>query len=695
MRLVTGRRFKYAVLVVFILLAGALASQSGKLSDVTSSDLAQTLPEGAESLEVVRASENLGDDVSPAIVVYHRDGRLGDEDRRRINEDRRTLDEKPPPLVVRVGRPQTERDTAILTIALRETSDNDATGEAVDALRMRVGSTEGKGAGLQIAVTGGAAFSADISSVFEGVDTTLLAITGSIVLILLVLIYRSPIFWAVPFFVVVLTEAATRGAGYLIGQAGLTITGQGTGILIVLVFGAATDYALLLVARYREELEREQDTHAAMRTALRSAGPAILASGGTVVVALLTLLLARVGGTQAIGPLGAGGVALAMLFSLTALPAALLIVGRRAFWPSIPRAGPATDHAERGVFANLARRIPNHARVLWVGSAIVLVVLALGLAGIDPTLTQQQQFTEEVEAVTGQELLDDGFPAGTSAPASVVVPRGAPVDDARRALEHAPQVASVGEAREGPSGTLLTVVLEGDPYAPNTVGVIPGLRRLVAEAVPGTLIGGPTAQEYDLREAANRDTLVVPPAALTVVLVILVVLLRSLAAPVLLLITVVASNLAALGVGVLLSEHVYDFPAIDPTLPLLGFIFLAALGIDYNIFLAARAREETRQHGPRSGMLRALALTGAVITAAGVVLAATFATLGLLPLVVLAQLGTVVALGVLIDTLLVRSILVPALAHDLGHRFWWPSRIGRDAEALSRHSSKRIQTSVP
>ena len=221
------------------------------------------------------------------------------------------------------------------------------------------------------------------------------------------------------------------------------------------------------------------------------------------------------------------------------------------------------------------------------------------------------------------------------------------------------------------------MVLEGDPYASGTVGEIPALRRAAREAAPGTLVGGPTAQEYDLREAANRDTLVVIPAALAVVLVILVALLRSLAAPVVLLATVVASNLAALGLGVLLSEHVYDFAAIDPTLPLLGFIFLAALGIDYNIFLAARAREETARHGARRGMLRALAVTGSVITAAGS--AATFATLALLPLVVLAQLGTVVALGVLIDTLLVRSILVPALAYDLGDGFWWPSRVARDS----------------
>jgi RND superfamily putative drug exporter len=677
-QLVTGRRSKFGVLVAFVLLAGGLASQSGKLSEVTSSDLASTLPDGAESLQVVRATEQLGDQVTPAIVVYRRAGGLTEDDRARVRSDRSALERDPPPLAVGVGEPELTREAALLTVPLRDTGD-DATDEAVASLRERVGSTEGRGDGLQIAVTGGAAFSADISGVFEGVDVTLLAITGSIVLILLVLIYRSPIFWAIPFFVVILTEAATRGAGYLLGSAGLTITGQGTGILIVLVFGAATDYALLLVARYREELEREEDTHVAMRTALRGAGPAILASGGTVVAALLTLLLARVGGTQAIGPLGAAGVALAMTFSLTALPAALLIAGRRAFWPSIPRAGAGEQRAQRGVFARLAERIPRRARLLWVGSTLALVLLALGLTGLDTSLTQQQQFTDDVEAVRGQELLASGFPAGASAPASVVVPAGADAGAVRTALEDAPQVASVGAAREGPAGTLLTVVLDGDPYAPGTVDRIPALRAAAGEAAAGALVGGPTAQEYDLRAAANRDNLVVPPVALAVVLLILVALLRSVAAPLLLLATVVASNAAALGLGVLLSEHVYGFPAIDPTLPLLCFIFLAALGIDYNIFLAARAREEAERHGPRKGMLVALTVTGAVITAAGVVLAATFATLAVLPLVVLAQLGTVVALGVLIDALLVRSVLVPALAYDLDGRFWWPARFDRGA----------------
>ena len=675
-RLVTGRRSKIGILIAFVLLAGGLASQSGKLSEVTSSDLAATLPDGAESLQVVRATEQLGDQVTPAIAVYRRAGGLTEEDRARVRDDRSALERDPPALAVGVGEPEFTREAALLTVPLRDTGD-DATDEAVASLRERVGSTEGRGDGLQIAVTGGAAFSADISGVFEGVDVTLLAITGSIVLILLVLIYRSPIFWAIPFFVVILTESATRGAGYLLGSAGLTITGQGTGILIVLVFGAATDYALLLVARYREELEREEDTHVAMGTALRRAAPAILASGGTVVAALLTLLLARVGGTQAIGPLGAAGVALAMTFSLTALPAALLIAGRRAFWPSIPRARVGEPSAQRGVFARLAERIPRRPRVLWVGSTLALVLLGLGLTGLDTTLTQQQQFTDDVEAVRGQELLASGFPAGASAPASVFVPAGADVDAVRGALEDAPGAASVGAGREGRPGTLLTVVLDGDPYAPETVDQIPALRTAAGEAAPDALVGGPTAQEYDLRTAANRDNLVVPPVALAVVLLILIALLRSIAAPLLLLATVVASNAAALGLGVLLSEHVYGFPAIDPTLPLLGFIFLAALGIDYNIFLAARAREEAERRGPREGMLTALALTGAVITAAGIVLAATFATLAVLPLVVLAQLGTVVALGVLIDTLLVRSVLVPALAYDLDGRFWWPSRLGR------------------
>jgi len=396
-----------------------------------------------------------------------------------------------------------------------------------------------------------------------------------------------------------------------------------------------------------------------------------------VVAGLLTLTLAEVRGTASLGPLGAAGVALALVFSLTALPATLLLAGRRAFWPAIPRVGSA-ERERRGVWARLGARIARRPRPIWIGASAILLVLALGLANVDTSLSDEGRFTREVEAVTGQELLAASFPAGTSSAVNVIVPDPARVPAVRRALAEADGlVASVGQAEMGPPGALVPVVLRANPYAPEALDAIPALRDVVRAAAPGALVGGQVAQDADLRDAARRDTLVVPPAALAVVLAILVVLLRSLLAPVLLLLTVVASFAAALGAGVLVSDRVFGFPAIDPTLPVSAFIFLVALGVDYNIFLMARAREEAERQGTRAGILAALAVTGGVITSAGVVLAGTFAVLAVLPLVALAQLGFIVAFGVLLDTLLVRSVLVPALVHDIGPAVWWPSRLGR------------------
>jgi RND superfamily putative drug exporter len=676
----TGRRMKWLVLAVFIAVALGLASQAGKINDVTTNDVASQLPKGAESLEALSASEQFSSDVSPALVVYHRDGRLTAQDRLRIAKDRRELNRNPVPLSLPVPAPRfsPSGDTALLTVPLRDEGNSDDLANAVEKLRERVSSGETVD-GLEIATTGSAAFAADLSDVFSGLDTTLLMIAGGIVLLLLVLIYRSPFFWAIPFFIVVLTEMSSRGLGYLLGEAGLVITGASGGVLIVLVFGAATDYALLLVARYREELREHEDTHEAMRRAIRGAAPAILASGGTVIASLLTLFLARVQGTEAIGPLGAVGIALALVFSLTALPAALLVFGRPAFWPFIPRPGDTVS--QNGFWARLAAFIPRRRRPLWIGAVAVLAVLGVGISGAHTDLTQEEQFTQEVEAVRGQELLSEGFPGGFSAPTTVIVKRPDQVPTVRRALAgDRDLVAAVGRVQTGPPGAQISVILAGNPFSAETVEQIPRLRDIVHEAAPGSLVGGQTAQSYDYRTAAERDNLVIPPVALAVVFVILVVLLRSLLAPLLLLATVVASFVAALGFGVFASNELFDFAGLDPSLPLLSFVFLVALGVDYNIFLATRAREESIKRGTRPGMLAALAVTGGVITAAGIVLAGTFATLAVLPLVVLTQLGVVVAFGVLLDTLLVRSILVPALFYDIGSRVWWPSRLGREEE---------------
>jgi RND superfamily putative drug exporter len=549
--------------------------------------------------------------------------------------------------------------------------DEDRLVAAVETLRDRAGSLERDGA--RAYVTGGAGFAADVSDVFGGINGTLLIGAATIVLILLVLIYRSPVFWLIPFFTVLLAEGASRGTQYLLGEAGFSITGQAAGTASVLVFGAATDYALLLVARYREELRVHEDTHAAMRAALRGAAPAILASGLTVVLALLTLLLARVGSSQALGPLAAAGVFLAMAFSLTLLPATLLVAGRRAFWPRIPRAGAEEADPLGGWWGRLGARVRARPRPVWLSGTAVLVVLALGLTQLDLGLAESEQFAGEVEAVEGAEVLARaGFAGGGGAPLQVVVPEGR-ADAVTAALEDVDGVAQVGEPERGEPGARLDVGLSVDPYGAEALALVPKVR----EAAPGALVGGSLAEDYDTREAAERDNLVVMPAALAVVLLILLVLLRAVVLPLLLIATVVLSFAAAFGVAALASDLVFGFAAVETTLPLIAFVFLVALGVDYNIFLVARAREEAGHVGTAEGMHRALATTGSVITGAGIVLAGTFSILALIPFVALVQLGIVIAFGVLLDTLLVRSVIVPALVWDAGPRVWWPSALRR------------------
>lgn len=691
----TGRRSKFLVAILFVLLAGGLASQSGKLEQVQKSDTADFLPGDAESVAALELARRFpSGDVAPAIVVAVRDGGLEPADRRAVEQVREEAGSE------RAGLPLAsprlppvqfagDGEAALLPIPLRA-GDGDAVAEAVKELRAQLSAAAPDG--LETAVTGPAGFSTDLKEVFAGADTRLLAITGGLVLILLILIYRSPVFWLVPFFTVLLCEGASRGMAAVLGEAGLTINGQNAGILSVLVFGAATDYALLLVARYREELRRHERPGEAMAQALRGAAPAILASGGTVIAGLLTLTFAEVDSTASIGPLGAVGVALALVLSLTVLPATLVIAGRRAFWPDVPRFGGTAgatseedDEAELSrhrAWVGLGRRIAASPRRMWVGATLLLAVLALGMTQMDTSLTQEQQLRSNPEAVTGQELVGAHFPAGASAPASVIVGSEQDVAGVRRAVEQAGEEVAIGVQRVetgGPDGRAqISVVLADDPFSEAAVAAIPRLREAVQAEVPGALVGGQTAQSYDLRQSAERDNLVIPPLTLLVVLVVLIALLRAVVAPLLLLAATALSAAAALGAGVLIFEHVLGLPAVDPALPLLAFVFLVALGIDYTIFLMARAREEAERRGTRRGVLVALALTGGVITSAGIVLAGTFSALAVLPLVVLTELGTVVAFGVLLDTLLVRSVLVPALVHDVGPRVWWPSRLGRE-----------------
>jgi RND superfamily putative drug exporter len=694
--LITGRRSRFVVALVAVLIAGGLSSQAGKLEEVQKSDLAEFLPGDADSVAALEATREFpSGDVSAAVVVVARDGGLRQADREAL-AGLRGLDlplaspEAPEPTYTDDG------DAGLLALPLRG-QDSDVVAASVKKLRAQL---EQAPEGLRTAVTGPAGFSTDLKNVFAGADTRLLAVTGSLVLLLLIAIYRSPIFWLVPFFTVLLAEGATRGLAAVLGEAGLVINGQNAGILSVLVFGAATDYALLLVARYREELTRHEHAGEAMAQALRGAAPAILASGATVIAGLLTLMAASVDSSASIGPLGAAGIVVALALSLTLLPATLVIAGRRAFWPKVPRNGDDLANAHRG-WRRLGGVIAAHPRRLWVGSTAVLVVLALGLTGLDTSLTQEQQLRGDPEAVQGQELLGEHFPAGSSAPATVIVPPGGDVGAVRGAIEGAGDDIAEGIQREeeGEPGTQLSVVLAADPFSEDAVAAIPKLRELVSAAEPRALVGGQTAQSFDLREAAERDNLVIPPLTLGVVLLVLIALLRALVAPILLLLATALSAAAALGAGVVIFDVILGLPAVDPALPLLAFVFLVALGIDYTIFLMARAREEALEQGTRRGVLAALAVTGGVITSAGIVLAGTFSALAVLPLVVLTQLGTVVAFGVLLDTQLVRSGLGPALVHDIGPRLWLPSALAREVDdagpGARRGRSRRARSASP
>jgi putative drug exporter of the RND superfamily len=675
---------KLIVLGLWIALVIGLAPAASQFESAQKNEATSFLPGDAESTAVLEALEGFGSaDVADAVIVFAREAGLTPADRRAIEAARQDLIDDPP---VATGPPAqttySDDGVAAIVVAPVDVADgeSDLLLDAVEDMRERF---EAVPEGLEVAVTGGAGFSADAITVFEGINSTLLLATASLVFVLLVLIYRSPIFWLLPLLAVAFAEFTVRGLGYLLASNGVVVNGQTAGILLVLVFGAGTDYALLLVARYREELRRHQDRHESMRLALRRAGPAILASGVTNICALLVLTLAEVNGTAGLGPVGAMGVGVAMVAMLTVLPALLVIAGRRAFWPFIPRyqEGEVEVPEERGRWRKLGDGIATRPRPVWIGTLVGLLVLSLGIFAFDSGLTQEDDFRNDVESVRGQELVSASFPAGSSAPTDIIVPDPARAGAVTQAVAALPEVASVRPVEQGPPGARLAATLVPDPYSTEALDLVPTLRDTARGAGgEGTIVGGPTATKYDLDEAALRDLKVLPPIVLLVILVIIGALLRAVVAPLLLVGTVIVSFLASLGACVLIFDHVFGFPGQDPSLPLFGFIFLVALGVDYNIFLMARVREEAERHGTHEGMLRGLAVTGAVITSAGIVLAGTFSVLAVLPLVTLTQIGFLVAFGVLLDTFIVRSILLPATVLELDRRIWWPSRLARGGD---------------
>jgi len=683
LKVLTGR-WSARILALFMLL-GSVLLILGAGSARTSNDPTAGLPTDSQAIAAARLQQQLPSaQTAPALVVYSRDGdQLSAADREAISATRSKLARfavggQLPPVQT---SPDGHAALLIVPLANDPVKDPNSTRLTDQVTEIRSQVRAETPAGLTAQVTGGAGFIADVNKAFDGADLTLLLSTVVVVALLLLITYRSPVLWLVPLAVVGLADQVTGALIALVSRhSDLPISQATTGIVEVLVFGAGTDYALLLIARYREELRQVSDRRAAMRRALRTAGPAILASGITVTLALLSLLLAALGDNRALGVAGAIGIATAVLFGLTLLPAALVSLPRGVFWPLIPR----PDERGRRAQANegrLWRRIGEYtARRPWpvtVGSVLLLGLLAAGLLGTTLGLSQADTFRTKAESVAGLETLARSFPAGASDPLAVLTPDGS-ADEVSRLARSVPGVAAVRVAESGGGVTQVDVTLTAAPDTQASFDTVRALRDRLAE-VPDTYVGGSVATDLDVRNAATRDLYVIAPIILAIVLVILIVLLRALVAPVLLIATVVLTFFAALGAASWLFQHVFGFAGLADQVPLLAFLFLVALGVDYNIFLATRAREEAAGSGTRRGMIDALAVTGGVITSAGILLAAVFAVLGTLPVIVLTEIGVIVGIGVLLDTLLVRTVLVPALAELLGERFWLPGRPARRA----------------
>lgn len=795
-----GRRAKWIVFAVWfiaIFIAAGPANLPGKFEDAESNEATSYLPGSAESTKALNATEALQDgELATAVIVYSREDALTAADKKTIVEDVGKMTQKRFPGVVSdgataagggtggpgaeagyptgCGGPTTtipgqpadytpfvgpvcseDGKAAIVSAYIKGNGEGERILDPVKYWRDVIGDP---GGGLEVKVTGGAGFSADAIEIFEGINGTLLLAAVSLVIFLLIVIYRSPMFFFIPLAAVLFAETLSRSIGYGVSELGVTINGQSSSIMSVLVLGAGTDYALLLVSRYREELHHTTDRHEAMQTALVSAGPAIFASAATVIAALLCLMLAKVNGTSGLGPIAAIGIACAALSMLTLLPALLTIFGRRAFWPFVPHTPETAPNADsvserarskivdgsggsvllkvvlacililvllvpvllnwllrvlsgrripslivgpldraiftpyeirryrsehvtdvsHGFWKRVGDRVAVSPRRVMAGSIVVLLVLCGGLAFFSIDLTSEDSYRTEVDSTAGQHLIDKSFPSGTTALTDVVITEPGDVATVAKAVAGVEGVEAVSApVAKGPPGTLIQATLEPNPYSTTAFDLVDPIREAAHAIAPDTLVGGPTAVEFDVRDAAGWDSTFLPPLILLVVLLILIGLLRALVAPLILIGTVILSYLAALGVGYFFFDVGFGFPGSDPSLPLFAFVFLVALGVDYNIFLIARAREETIQHGSKQGILRALAVTGAVITSAGIVLAGTFSVLAVLPLTFLTELGFVVAFGVLLDTFLVRSVLVPAIALTLGDKFWWPSTLSR------------------
>ena len=672
---ITGKWSAWLVLVLTAIASAGALMFGGEARSSTDSTAA--LPSDAQSAQVAELQRRLpSGQQNPALVVYSRDeAPLNPADREAIAAVGETFTQwavngqVSPPVFADDG------SAALIAVPLPSDSGYERNGEVIDQLR--AASRNDLPDGLIAQVTGGAGFSADVAGSFAGANTRLLLVTVAVVAVLLIVTYRSPWLWLVPLTVVGTADLVSNSMIAVVSRAiDMNIDASTTGIVDVLVFGAGTNYALLLIARYREELRRNADRRQAMRRALGSAGPAIAASAATVALSLLTLVAAVLANERAIGVAGAVGITVAALYGLVVLPAALTVCGRGLFWPFVPRPG-QPEPTRTGVWARVGTFVSRRPVAILTGTLVLLALLASGLHDARLGLSRTEQFRVQAESIDGLQTLSRHFPAGQADPTVVLADETA-ADTVLTVAADTPGVVTIRPADRGEGLVLFDVVLAAEPDSADSYQTIRDLRERLAEVPEAdALVGGSVAANLDSRDAAIRDLKVVVPLILAVVLLVLILLLRSLLAPLILVTSVVATFFAALGAGNFLFTGWLGYGGLDTSVPLLSFLFLVALGVDYNIFLTTRAREESRDGDTRQGIRTALAVTGGVITSAGILLAAVFAVLGVLPLVTLTEIGVIVGIGVLLDTLLVRTLLVPSIVMLLGRHFWWPSRLAR------------------
>jgi RND superfamily putative drug exporter len=677
------RALVFVLMFVFVA-GGVFGPLSGKLTDQEKNTNASFLSKTAESTRALTASQAfVPENNVPTVILYERASGTTKEDFARAVDDLTQIRRHPdwvdgdptPPIPAKDGK-------ALQVVVPFDGSDSKAFVNNIKALRQEL-KRPGRPEGLSVYVTGLGGSQADLVAVFQSINGTLLLVTLGIIIVILLVVYRSPVLWLLPVIGSAIAYTMATGILYLLAKSGtLTVNGQSTGILPVLTFGAATDYALLLIARYREELHRHGPTWDAMKVAWRAAAPAIFASGATVILSLLCLLFSELEGNKGLGPVAAIGIACAVVTQLVLLPA-MLLLGRWLFWPRIPHLD-GEDPVHDGPWSRLADRVGRHTSAFGAGTLAVLLLLALGVFELKSGgIPQNKALTSRPESVIGQEQLAKHFPAGAGTPIDIVAPLA--VSDQVRALAASQQDIASVVPYTGPGGAplvrngkvLIEATLSIESTSPHARDVVQALRKDLDKASKQAIVGGFSAIELDIHEASKRDNRVIIPIVLVLIALVLGALLRSVVAPLILIGTVVLSYGATLGACALVFNHVFGYPGADASFPLFAFVFLVALGVDYNIFLMSRVREEVPQQGTRKAMLRGLTVTGGVITSAGVVLAATFAALGSLPLVFLSEIGFAVAFGVLLDTLVVRSLLVPALVLKLGDKVWWPSALTR------------------